>query len=149
MFELCQLVYRVTCSLTHFVGSMSSCYYIIIKQILFGELLNCFHSLSGSWIIMRLFEPVTSESNERICDEFNCPILELTNNIHLCLVSQVLTPVSIVHSCTESCKFKTTSTMTRLVEREQIPIGDITFEHDWTNSFYCLNIYNINTSFTV
>ena len=111
---------------------------------MFAEFLACFQSLSGSWIVMRPFHELTSE-NEAICDEFQCPLLDLTKCIRISPVSDVLRPVSIVHSCTTSCKFKDTGG-SRTIEREEIDTQDIIFEHDWKNYMYVLNIQNVNAS---
>ena len=99
-----------------------------------------------SWVVVRPFNELTSgvEMNEQILDEFQCPLLNLSNVIYLYPVSLVLTPVSIVHSCSTSCTFKTNST--RQIKCEKVQTDDFDFVHDRSNSLYSLNIYNINTN---
>ena len=46
------------------------------------------------------------EINELILDEFQYPLLDLSNIIYLYPVSLVLTLVSIVHSCSRPCTLK-------------------------------------------
>ena len=107
-------------------------------QVTFTEPLTCIKSTITSWVVVRPFNELTSgvEMNEPILDEFQCPLLDLSNIIYLYPVSFVLTPVSIVNSCSKSCTFKTNRT--RQIEHEEVQTDDLDFEHDWSNSLYSL-----------
>ena len=81
--------------------------------------------------------------NKPILDEFQCLLLDLSNIIYLYPVSLVLmTPVSIVDSCSRSCTFQTNRTSQ--TECKEVQTDDLYFEHDWNNSLYSLNVYDIN-----
>ena len=95
-------------------------------------------------LINRLFENITHEE-EQILNEFNCPLLQLSNCLCLHAASCILRPVSILHECTNSCIF--TTNRVQSIEREEVETAGLTFVHDYSNnSMYSLNIFNINSS---
>ena len=49
---------------------------------------------------------LSSEFDEPCTNEFDCPLLRLTNDLHVMTpVSSIIKSVSVLHSGTESCKF--------------------------------------------
>ena len=86
------------------------------------------------------FEAMLAGS-EPICNEMDCPLLVLTKDIHFLPPISLISPVSIVHECSESCKFEYDSYFT-IVERESVPASNrCVFCHDWSNDMFCLNVY--------
>ena len=81
-------------------------------------------------------------NGDAIVNEYDCPLLTLTANITIISSSLVIQSVSIVHECTSTCVFTTLPNICT-VERERIELAQLIFKHDWTNMFYCLNIYCI------
>ena len=99
-----------------------------------------------SWVAVRPFNELTSgvEMNEPILDKFQCPHLDLSNIIYLYPVSLVLTPVSIVHSCSMSCTFKTNRT--RQIEHEEVQTDD--FDFGVTGVIHCILLIFITSIHT-
>ena len=58
------------------------------------------------------------ETNKLIFDEFQCPLLDLSNCIYLSLLSHVLTPMSIVYSCSEHTYLKLNERQDRETEKK-------------------------------
>ena len=83
--------------------------------------------------------------DDPIIDEFDCPLLALTNTVHLVPPNSIHVAVSIMHQCTNTCKFVETA-ITRRIEREQVDVHNhsLVFKHDWSNDLYCLNIFCMN-----
>ena len=79
----------------------------------------------------------------RINNEFDCPLLSLTNNYHFVIPEIVFTTVSILHQCTSSCKFITKSSFLNF-EREQISQSRLTFQHHLADRMFFLNLFCIN-----
>ena len=105
-----------------------------------GALLACFTTSHGdSYCIVRPLQYMDI-LGERICNEYDCPILNLTGVIY-CLPSRyILSAVSIVHECTTTCTF-VISTTQKKIEHEVITVSKTTYRHDWSNKLYCENIY--------
>ena len=90
--------------------------------------------------IIRGFENVEF-NHEPILNEFDCPLLEMTDRFIAIKTSAILFVAFIVHECTSTCKL-TKDIIKRTVEREdnQITIG-LALTHDKTNKLYSANIY--------
>ena len=97
-------------------------------------------------MIVQLFNILGSELEQQITDEYECPLLTLTNTVSVYSSSCILHPVSIIHYCTESCKFHSTS-VTKNIEHELVSTEGIKYVHDWTNFTFSLNIFNVNTCY--
>ena len=93
-------------------------------------------------------QQLTLSGNE-ICNDFECPLLELSRNIYVVDPKAIMGPVSIIHSCTETCKVYQEQS-TRHYEREVVTVSyakSVVFKHDLRNRHYCINIYCINNYF--
>ncbi len=76
-------------------------------------------------------------------NEFDCPLLMLTNLLYCINSHKIQNPVSIIHECTDSCKFITT-TISSTVEHEHLHTSGPSYYHDTSNKMYCLNVYCSN-----
>ena len=86
------------------------------------------------------FEAVLAGS-EVIYNEVDCPLLVLTKDIYFLSPFDLLSPVSVIHECSESCKFVYDDPF-RLVERESVKVSNrCVFFHDWNNDMFCLNVF--------
>ena len=108
---------------------------------MFGQLDFSF-TMDGEekYSIIRGFESVEF-NDEPILNEFDCPILEMTDRFIAIKTSAILSVASIVHECTSTCKL-TKKVIKRTVEREEdeTTIG-LALTHDKTNKLYSANIY--------
>ena len=77
---------------------------------------------------------------ETISNEFDCPILTVTDLIYCIPSVAVCTAISVVHECTSSCVFKA-NMASRRVEHEDIQLPQLMYQHDLSNKFYCHNLY--------
>lgn len=76
-----------------------------------------------------------------LCNEVDCPLLQLTNVFHCVSSNCIQKSVSIHHECSNSCIFKH-GTGSKTIERENVSFkNNLTFHHDYTNNIYCLNVY--------
>lgn len=114
-------------------------------QVEYGILiaLVALQRLPQRYCIIQKLEPV-SLNDEQIVNDFDCPVLSLLNDFYAISPDCVLTPVSVVHQCTHTCVFLEKLSSSN-IERESIATGhSIVFEHDWSNSMYCLNVFCMN-----
>ena len=87
----------------------------------YGILLGCCKTTDGRCIcILRGFEEMVSPLGATVTNEFDCPLLMLSNVV-FAVTSEVLKDISVVHEYTQSCKFVERA-VPRKVEREDIPI---------------------------
>lgn len=77
--------------------------------------------------------------------EFQCSLLYLSNCIYLSPVSHILTLVFVVYSYLDHIHLKLKKSQEREIYGQEVRKDDIDFEHDWNNSLYALNVYNIST----
>ena len=77
---------------------------------------------------------------DNLLNEYDCPILTMTNLIYCIPSSSVHCSVSVVHECTDSCVF-VSDNVCKDVEHEKVSIAQLCYHHDWSNNMYCLNIY--------
>ena len=66
----------------------------------------------------------TTLSGTPLLTEFECPLLELTPHLYTLPTTSIISPISVVHVCSNSCK-----------------IIEHTYVHDFSNCLFCLNIY--------
>ena len=124
----------VNCKLSYFYSQGQCCV---------GEFLICYNSQSsGDQCIVRPYDPVTVPDGRSITNEFGCSLLEPREGIQSFPPHYIVRPVSIIHECSATCEFKKTEVL-QTVEREEVQVEQLTYEHDWSNSHYCLNIYCI------
>ena len=77
-----------------------------------------------------------------LTNEYECPLLTLTNTLTGINPADIVTEISVMHECTDSCKFVDNGPLNVLqIERENIRTNRLMYVHDWTNKWYCLNIY--------
>ncbi len=77
-----------------------------------------------------------------LLNEQECPLLTLVDVMLVISTNLVLTSVSIIHNCTNTCTFITGHYAPKLtIEREHICNNRLSFNHDYTNKMYCINIY--------
>ena len=79
-------------------------------------------------------------NSEPVLNEYECPLLAITNRIFSADCSQIKQAVSIVHECSDSCTFDWGSSCRR-IEREASGEKALVYTHDWTNMLCCLNVY--------
>ena len=113
-----------------------------------GDLLSCvsISNPSLNLFVLQKLAPLTSASEEPYVNEFHCPLLKLTNDLYVIPVLSVIKPVSIVHSCTNSCKLVDNVTPVH-IEREPVACSKLVFLHDVCNSTFCYNIFCTSNSF--
>ncbi len=81
-------------------------------------------------------------NGQPIVNEYDCPLLTLTDTITGVYPVDILLETSIVHECTATCEFVSNGPLNVLqVERETIPTNRFVYMHDWTNKLYCFNVY--------
>ena len=91
---------------------------------------------------MRTFEKIVC-MGEELKNEFDCPLLEKKERYIAIPTIDVVQSVSILHECTPTCTFSRKTHSTSIVERENIELNTLTFNHDSKNVYYSLNIYCI------
>ena len=107
-------------------------------QAVLGLLSGCYRSKDlKSYCILQLFERM-----QGITNSYDCPLLELTNALLVVESKFIVREISVVHECTASCKYvEKHSPIT--VERELFNCNQLVFEHDYSNQYFCFNIYAI------
>ncbi len=110
----------------------------------FAKLLACCEhaETKKAYCILQLFEKVEANSQDVLNDR-DCPLLLLLNILILVPSTSVVSDVSIAHECGSECKYVSGSTTSRLMERESITVSGNTFEHDFSNNLFCLNVYSL------
>ena len=94
-----------------------------------------------NYCIIHLFDKMEAGA-EPITNEMSCILLTLTSVLLAVPSHLVVSPVSIVHQCSNTCKFSITRRT--MIERESVEIAKMMFNHDWSNRLYCLNRYCMN-----
>ena len=115
----------------------------ILQQEEHAILLACVTTGGRQLCIVRNFERVEC-NGEPVMNDLCCPLLTLSPNMRCVSPICVHAAVSIVHECT-TCHFVETHPPC-LVERELVPSThtNLTYKHDWSNNFFCVNIYCMN-----
>ena len=96
-----------------------------------GYLVGCFHAVQGSYCIVRPFQYM-DVGGEAISNEFDCPIVTVTDLIYCISSVTVCSAISVVHKCTASCVFNT-NMASRRVEHEDILLPQLLYQHDLSN----------------
>ena len=74
-----------------------------------------------------------------LVNEYDCPLLTLTDTVSSVSPSAITMEVSILHACTESCKVSVGGSLQ--VEREIVETSSrLTFQHDWSNRMFYFNV---------
>ena len=105
-------------------------------------LLACISKGHLQYCIVRLMERM-DVNGQCMVNDYDCPLLLFSSQIVTIVPSAVQAAVSVMHECTSSCYFKKQNTCRR-IEREDIDTIHLSYIHDWSNPFYCLNIYCMN-----
>ena len=115
-------------------------------QVDTGILSACFRDKDGlSYCIVQLLQPMDVLGTQ-VSNEFDCPLLSLTD-VFRCVPSKCIChSVSVLHECSSSCCIKTTNRST-VIERELVQMSQLVFEHDFkTSTIYCFNVYCMNNA---
>ena len=94
--------------------------------------------------IVQLFQPMMALDTQ-VCNEFECPLYELTCVFQRIQPDCIINSVSFSHECTPSCQFKHTRTH-KCVERQDIQVNMLVFAHDYSNKLYSFNIYCMHST---
>lgn len=102
----------------------------------YGVLLACYKvEASKAVCLVRELKQILSDNMEPILNQYDCPLLMLTEHIFDILVSDLISSISAVHMCTDSC-IVIEENSSRVFEREKIDANRTIFKHDWTNHMY-------------
>ena len=95
-----------------------------------GVLLSCISVTTPplNLCVLRKMVPLTSTLKEPCVNKFDCPLLNLTKDLYVIPAPSVIKPISIVHSCTESCKFVIVVNCVQ-IEREHIVCSKFVLLH--------------------
>ena len=93
----------------------------------------------GSYCIVQLFERMDSFGIP-ITNDYDCPLLSLTNLFHCIPAHYVFQSISVIHECTSTCNLQCVYTSST-VERLSIPSQKHMFVHDFSNNLYSFNVY--------
>lgn len=101
-------------------------------------LVACFKDCkySASYCLVRPMHFVDDSSGGNVLNEYDCPLLTITNLVLLLIHHSV----SVVHECTTSCTITQSSVPARL-EHENVQVSGVLHEHNFCNKLYCHNIY--------
>ena len=108
----------------------------------YGQLLACFKvaETTHSLCIVRELAEIEAMDDQPLHNELDCPLLTMTNELHVVQTASVSTAVSIMHECNASCTLvHSPDVLAR--EREALTITRLTHKHDYTNTMFCLNVY--------
>ena len=121
-------------------------------QFSYGKLLATLSLGNGATVcIIRGFEVVELEPGVPLLSEFDCPSNNLTMTIFSTGSSNISAALSMMHHCEEEeggCHFMETDVY-QLVERQETIQQKLTFQHDWTNSLCCRNLYCVFVRCTI
>ena len=109
-----------------------------------GLLLACFEVCKDHQAIclVRTLE-VMDNMGEQLLNEFDCPLLSMTNLCYCIPSASICHSVSVVHECTHTCTF-TSILVSKQVEHESVELVQKYYQHDWSNNMYCHNIFCMN-----
>ena len=81
--------------------------------------------------LLRELQCQTTVNGIPLLTEFDCPILLLTTNLYIVQTTFIHAPVSVVHVCSDTCKFNGSTCI---------------YMHDLNNNVYCYNVYCIGNN---
>lgn len=118
--------------------------FLYILQSQYALLLVCVAKEDCWCCLVRNMEEIKI-NDQQLTNEYDCPLLTLSPYITAISPHSILTSLSVVHECTNTCTF-IESHATRRVEREVIQENrtSLIFNHDWSNDIYALNIFCMN-----
>ncbi len=101
-----------------------------------GLLVGCFHDSESdaSYCAVRLLQYMD------VTNEYDCPILTVSDLVHCIPSTSVCHSVSVIHQCTCTCNF-ITNVVPRRIEHENIHSSQLFYQHDLSNKLYCYNVY--------
>ena len=73
-------------------------------------------------------------------NDYDCPMLCLSDSLILIPSMQDIRPVSILHLCNSDCTFKSSVTA-HVIERTSVNVSSLSFQHNYCNDLYFYNIY--------
>lgn len=76
-------------------------------------------------------------------NEYDCPILSLSDLLYTLKSTCILKAVSVMHECTSNCVIEKSS-YDRAVEHESVSYSQLVLKHDWSYKFFSLNVYCMN-----
>ena len=91
--------------------------------------------------------PPMSLFDEPRVSDFQCPLLNLTDDLYVVPVSSVIKPVSVVHSCNDSGKFLDKHVTPIPIKRECVDCWKLVFLHDVCNLTFCYSIFCTSNTF--
>ena len=78
---------------------------MFLLQMKYGILLECCKTTDGRCVcILRGLEAMVSPLGTAVTNEYDCPLLMLSNTVFTVKATEVLKDISVVHECTESCR---------------------------------------------
>ena len=89
--------------------------------------------------LLRGFTPVLENGTPKL-SRYGCPLFTLSRTIFLVDSSIILTAVSFVHECTNTCSF-VDAIVCQAQEREDVEGIELVFRHDWNNLEFSFNIF--------
>ena len=101
---------------------------------------------TGSYCLLQKMCFTTSETGYSTTNEYDCPMLEACNDVLAVISTNILTDMSVVHACNESCQF-TETIVESGVERELVQSSKLVLKHDFSNNTYLLNRYALSYKF--
>lgn len=128
----------------------SNILYDTYVQVDIGLLAACFtaprETIHKSFCVVQQLEHMDSYGIP-VCNEYDCPLLTLSN-LFRCIPSICIShSVSVVHECSASCVFRRIIT-TAIVERRRVQTQKLSFVHDFSNNLYALNIYCMHSIYS-
>ena len=109
-----------------------------------GVFLSCFQSNEKCYCIVRHLEPLMVGTTPQL-NQFDCPLLTLTNILRVLPSVNNFCSVSVVHQCSTTCILKEKAVDTRL-ERHRVTQNTFFLLHDWSNTVYCYNLFCISNN---
>ena len=125
------------------LGELShSCFFFFFFQAEYGIMVAAvtLQLVPQAYCIIQELEKCVDANKRPICGDLDCPLLTLTNNFHAISPQYILFSVSVVHQCTNTCKFIRASSHQN-VERESVIQTTLVFVHDWSNVNFCVNLF--------
>lgn len=95
---------------------------------------------NNNFCLIQVLEQQMHETNETVLTDYDCPVLVLSKTLRIVSSQSILSPVSIIHLCNHTCTFRNART-TRQIERQDMTIEKMIFQHNIDNIMYCLNIF--------
>ena len=112
---------------------------LLIYAVQYGELLTILKlDTTGDTVcLLRGFTPVLENGTPKL-SRYGCLLFTLSRTIFLVDSSIILTAVSFVHECTNTCSF-VEATVCQAQEREDVEGIELVFRHVWNNLEFSFN----------